>query len=144
MDHKVRVHRPTRRVRKFTEALKERLLEHIALGNTLASFLRSIRNSPLSISPAAIYKQLANDLELKKEYQFAREFGTGMIYDKSIDLVDIGFKRPSLAIMKNWWPKHKSKATKRREAILQAMRLADELIALRALSTRTLEPKAKR
>ena len=88
MEKSVRVHRYARRVRKFTDALKEQLLEHIAMGNTLASFLWKIRNSPLDISKAAIHKQLSRDLEFRKQYQFAREFGADMIGGQIIDIVD--------------------------------------------------------
>jgi hypothetical protein len=96
------------------------------MGNTLASFIWSIRNSPLAISKAAIHKQLSRDLEFRKQYQFAREFGADMICGQIIATVDSstnrGFKRPSLAIIKNWWPKNKSK---KRESLIQVIRLLD-------------------
>jgi hypothetical protein len=61
MEKSVRVHRYARRVRKFTDALKVQLLEHMTMGNTIASFLLSIRNTPRAISQAAIHKQLSRD-----------------------------------------------------------------------------------
>ena len=99
----VNVHQSTRRVRKFTETLKNQLLEHIAMGYTLASFIWRIRNSPRAMSEAAIHKQLSRDPEFRKRYQFAREFGADMIHDQIIDILsqNRGVKRPSLAIMKN-------------------------------------------
>ena len=144
MEKSVRVHRSTRRVRKFTEALKGQLLEHIAMGHTLASFIWRIRNSPLAISKAAIHKQLSRDPEFRKRYQFAREFGADMIRDQIIDTFSKsrGVKRPSLAIMKNWWPKNKSKRSKRRENLIQAIQLLERYHAHSA-QNRALENLAK-
>lgn len=119
----VRVHRYACRVRKFTAAFKDQLLEHIAMGHTLSSFLWRIRNSPFAISKAAIYKQLSRDPEFKRQYQLAREFGADMICGQVIHLVDRGVRKPSLAIMKNWWPKNTSRASKRRAALIRAIRL---------------------
>lgn len=133
MEKPVSVHRYARRVRKFTNALKDQLLEHIAMGHTLASFLWSIRNTPRAMSQAAIHKQLSRDPEFRRRYQLAREFGADMICDRIgriIDLVDSsqnrGFKRPSLAIIKNWWPKNQSK---KRESLIRAIRLLDLCLA---------------
>lgn len=83
----------------------------------------------MAISKAAIHKQLSNDSEFRKRYQFAREFAADMFYGEIIAIVDAspsrGFMRPSLALMKNWWPKNKSKASKRRQALIRAIQLLE-------------------
>jgi hypothetical protein len=75
----------------------------------------------------------------------AREFGADIIYGQIIAIVDSSRNRgfgASLAIMKNWWPKNKSKENKERERLIRVIRLLNLYLATQP-ENRALENDAK-